>query len=403
MSVQFDPPAQTGGLLLGQGTYGCVFYPHLKCSHPKNLKKPNAVGKVFASSEEFKSEMDINKLIDKIDPKREFTLGSFGACITHPFQARPSDNIQKCDNIMRRRDRNAEVYQIFYEHGGVSLYTLATDKKKSVFLDSILQMFLPILNGVQKMHQYGLSHFDIKPDNIMYQPSGNRLLLVDFGLLSALRDIYTTNDLISASYMYYPPELRLFYAMQMQMPLLKRLDYLKESYKYTSVFRVLEALQYGTGRIETLISKAEEKGFSEFRRDCRTKFAQKVDVFSLGMAMIELFVLMQDRIKDPVFVHGFITSVVLPMVNFNPYERLTLPEAIKAYTNYMKKCNQTPLKSHAISVTPTTPIQSPTKAAPRAATKAPTKATKAHAKPPTKQLIKPATKAAVKPTKPANQ
>jgi hypothetical protein len=34
-----------GGELLGQGTYGCVFYPALPCN--QNNKRPNGVGKIM--------------------------------------------------------------------------------------------------------------------------------------------------------------------------------------------------------------------------------------------------------------------------------------------------------------------------------------------------------------------
>lgn len=346
---------QMGGKFLGRGSYGCVFYPHLRCTRPKDLKNKTAIGKVFVHADDFKEEMIINKIVGKIDPKNEFTLPNFGACVTHPFQAKPSDELRSCSNIKRRQDANAEVYQILYQFGGPDLFVMSMDPKHTVKLDDVMRMLLPIMKGVSRMHAHGYSHYDIKPENMLYETKKKRIVLIDFGLLTPLYHIYENDKMLSESYPYYPPEQKLYYALKTKMRRSEWIPFLISGYtRYPEIFDVLESFDYGMTRIEDLIERATNMSPKKFMTECRTNFAEKVDVFSLGMSMIELFKYMEHKITDFAFVNGFIHRVVLPMVDFNPFTRTTLANAIANTEDYLK--NYQSIYAHEINLSlPVTP------------------------------------------------
>jgi len=342
--------AQEGGKYIGSGTYGCVFYPHLRCTRPRGLRKKDAIGKVFVHANDFREEMYINKIIDKIDPKNEFTLPNMGACITSPYQAKPSDNIKSCNNITRRQDKQAELYQILYKFGGQDLLKVSFDPKNKLSLDDLFNMFLPILQGVQRIHNHGYSHFDIKPDNMLFQKTENKLVLIDFGLVTPLKETFTSDSLIAASYPYYPPELKLFYAMKTKMPKSRWHSFIEENYtRYSDVYSVLDSFDRASTRILEFIDEASSKGQTAFLRDCQASFPTKLDVFSLGMTMIELYTYMYGRIRDFTYVNGFLHKVVLPMVDMNPYSRYTIEQAIAAFQQYIE--NFSSVRAHPISLT----------------------------------------------------
>jgi len=339
-------PQQDGGRFIGRGTYGCVFYPHLRCTRPKGLRKKEAIGKVFVDARDFKDEATINKIIDKVDPERQFTLPNYGACITSPSQAKPSDEIKSCSNITRRQNKNAQVYQILYQFGGPDLIKM--NAKNKMKLDDVLPLFLPILKGVQRMHAHGYSHFDIKPENMLYETAKNRLVLIDFGLLTNLSKLFDSDSMISASYPYYPPEMKLYYAMKTKMPKSKWLEFLRSSYtRYSNVFEYLESFDSGTSHIEKLIGRATRVGETSFMNECRTKFAEKVDVFSIGMTLMELCTYMENKTKDYAFVNGFILKVILPMVDFDAYNRITMKDAISQFEEFVG--GYPSIKAHDIS------------------------------------------------------
>ena len=65
-----------------------------------------------------------------------------------------------------------------YEHGQ-SLKALLK-QQKTLDEDQLLGLFLPIIDGLEKVHQQGFIHRDIKPDNIYVREDGSPVLL-DFG------------------------------------------------------------------------------------------------------------------------------------------------------------------------------------------------------------------------------
>ena len=56
--------------LIGQGSYGCIFFPKLKCNNNNN-KNTNSVGKIFKNIDAMKIEKNISEKIQKIDPNNE--------------------------------------------------------------------------------------------------------------------------------------------------------------------------------------------------------------------------------------------------------------------------------------------------------------------------------------------
>ena len=62
---------QSGGKFLGQGTYGCVFFPAYKCEGKQTV--PEGVGKVFADVKEADVEAGMMSVIAEIDKKGKYT------------------------------------------------------------------------------------------------------------------------------------------------------------------------------------------------------------------------------------------------------------------------------------------------------------------------------------------
>ena len=82
--------------------------------------------------------------------------------------------------VLRFLELNGTAYMVMeYEEGeGLAEYL----KKHNGRLDEpmLLQIFLPVLNGLQAVHSAGLLHLDIKPDNIYIRSDGTPIL-IDFG------------------------------------------------------------------------------------------------------------------------------------------------------------------------------------------------------------------------------
>ena len=81
--------------------------------------------------------------------------------------------------VLRFLELNGTAYMIMeYEKGqGLQDYIRTRGQPDERML---LQVFLPILNGLQAVHRAGLLHLDIKPDNIYLRADGPPML-IDFG------------------------------------------------------------------------------------------------------------------------------------------------------------------------------------------------------------------------------
>jgi len=82
--------------------------------------------------------------------------------------------------VLRFMEANGTAYMIMEYEAGESLGDLL--KRNGGYLKEadLLKVFLPVLSGLQAVHDAGLLHLDIKPDNIYLRTDGTPML-IDFG------------------------------------------------------------------------------------------------------------------------------------------------------------------------------------------------------------------------------
>jgi serine/threonine protein kinase/WD40 repeat protein len=88
--------------------------------------------------------------------------------------------------VLRFLEANGTAYLVMeYEEGESLAHHL---RKRGGFLDEhgLLGIFLPVLTGLQAVHEAGLLHLDIKPDNIYLRTDG-KPMLIDFGSSRQIR------------------------------------------------------------------------------------------------------------------------------------------------------------------------------------------------------------------------
>jgi len=82
--------------------------------------------------------------------------------------------------VLRFLEANGTAYMVMEYEKGESLNTYLRRHRGFVAEPQLLKIFLPILSGLQAVHDTGLLHLDIKPDNI-YLREGGQPMLIDFG------------------------------------------------------------------------------------------------------------------------------------------------------------------------------------------------------------------------------
>ena len=166
-----------GGRIRGQGTYGCIFQPALKCRNKKGKKfteDPTMVGKL-TSKGDAKNEIEIANLLNKLPDYNKYVIVSTGELCTPKVKSKQTEqDLKQCDFINDQPIEEAR--QLMMPWGGYPLSRINLDPyvfNYFKFVEELLACgtFL-VING--------LCHFDIYGQNILFDKK-NTPRFIDFG------------------------------------------------------------------------------------------------------------------------------------------------------------------------------------------------------------------------------
>lgn len=158
-----------------------------------NVRSLDLVSKVFGSDRhqnivsEIQNEVNEGIIIDKIDPQGKYHFGVKAVC---KIEAQPTE-ASKCK---LNPAKVPDAYQILYEYGGTEYaeYIYKAQLYPNVFLTSLHSLF----EGLVAMHENRYSHLDIKVINIVTKASADNMNVtskyIDFGLAKKWDNLLTT-------------------------------------------------------------------------------------------------------------------------------------------------------------------------------------------------------------------
>lgn len=190
--------------VIGEGTYGCVHKPSLKCKK-KRINYDNKISKVM-KTKEANIELKEYKNIAKVDEDNQFYLGSPIKCKLD-INEKNVYSIEKCKNAEDFFENIEKLSLLVMEDGGKTMEEFA-DKMQKVDSnkDNIIKIehfwieVHRLLRGLKVFIDNGIVHHDLKPQNIVYNELTNRLNFIDFGLMRT-KDYIIKNTQKSDYYM----------------------------------------------------------------------------------------------------------------------------------------------------------------------------------------------------------
>ena len=198
--------------IIGEGTYGCVHKPSLKCTRKKQ-KYDNKVSKLMLHKDA-NEELEENILISKIDKNKDFSLGKPEKC----KPAKTKKNLASINNCEDFDKNDVKDYSLLImTDGGTNLKQFAKkmyELQKSSENQKKMEMFwieaLRLFYGLLKFNESDIIHYDIKPQNIVYNSETNRLNFIDFGFMTTKDNVKSkikkSNYRLAIWYWYYPFE-----------------------------------------------------------------------------------------------------------------------------------------------------------------------------------------------------
>lgn len=199
--------------IVGEGTYGCVTKPSLKCDTPQDYK--DRVSKLMTREDAINEMAEMEYLL-KIKNIEKYVLRLPKLC--NPLDSKEFHKaLEKCQSprILRASKENPKGFRLLLlDDGGVDLTKFVkknilkslSPNDINIFFTSILQLF----EGVSFFRDNDIIHHDIKLPNIVYNVKNSKIKFIDFGIMTKrstfIRTSSENRNEIAQSWSYFPKE-----------------------------------------------------------------------------------------------------------------------------------------------------------------------------------------------------
>ena len=191
------------GKVLGEGGFGITYL-----AMDLNLDMPIAVKEYFPvglASRDTSIEGNTENVSVITGEKRryyEYGIKSFSS------EAKNLARFQKTDGIISVKDfflENSTAYLVMEYIEGKTLKQYLEEREFPLSEKETLCLIRPILNALEKIHEEGIIHRDISPENIMLAKDG-RVVLIDFGAARISTGAETKSLTVLLKHGYAPVE-----------------------------------------------------------------------------------------------------------------------------------------------------------------------------------------------------
>lgn len=331
---------------LDNGSYGCVISPAISCKD-KNKTLNGKISKIFNKNIKAEKEFKDYQIIQKeIDPNKKFTVTLEDTCEINTSIIDEKE-FNKCENFKNNNIKyKSKLKQLIYENGGITL----DESIKTIPFKELFMKMDNIFAGLITLKDKNLCHKDIKPNNLLYNPSTKKMTIIDFGYLSQLNSIYDYNSdnyiFFNDNHFFYPPEFRLFG------------DYKNGNYKnindfikfninvITALFKkinkeiLIEILNNGLfewiSNLNLVKMEYLIKNSKNIKINSKYFVSYKLDIYSMGMTLLYLYLLSNNR--DNIEINDFdndfnkiIIKFILSIINLDSDKRFTADKACEEY------------------------------------------------------------------------
>lgn len=354
------------GELLGEGSFGCVFRPPVKCTSPRTpfqtktkIKKvaveaPGAtsgaeVGKVFFDLDDFSREMRTSRQVKSVDPNGTNLLVPTASCDTTRQEVLKHPAGLECDKHEEFSGTASDTLkQLIMPYGGDRLDSFVRTQAKPLSPKAFLRLMLPVLEGLQQMEAKGYCHQDIKVSNIL--ANNSKAIIIDYSLMIPLHSVYAAGNRRRwrFSYFPYPPEYKIYNILYKSKSKSKNQQTTTTS-SSASIPQVYEEVRknwfsFGDNKASAYLKLFDENNvweavhnFYEWaeaipaskRAAAFAEFATKLDIYSVGMVFVDIsrYLSFRGYPRKSAFTVGY-HELVRGMSHPDPRSRLTVGESL---------------------------------------------------------------------------
>lgn len=192
--------------LVGQGGYGCVFYPTLKCDG-RSTKNYKYVSKLQIYSREIERELRIGKRLKEIPKHYLFFAVILDTCSVNINSFLKDSAVKECEVVQKKPKENYILSKINYIKGSDLKDYYNNINDNATYLLITLNEYYYLLNSLQILIHEKIIHYDIKFENILQDVNNKIPIIIDFGLSFYFPDEKVSDLNILKDYFYiYAPD-----------------------------------------------------------------------------------------------------------------------------------------------------------------------------------------------------
>lgn len=325
-----------GGRIRGQGTYGCIFQPALKC-RGKNGKKdnPTMVGKI-TSKTDAKNELEIASLLNKLPDYSKYVIVSTGdSCI--PKVKQEEKDLDQCKFSSETPLQKSR--QLMMPWGGYPLSRINLDP----YVFNIYSFTEEILACGTFLVLNDLCHFDIYGQNMLFD-SKNSPRLIDFGFSFQpsklkLSDLPNRWRQLGLDYDTECPEVSLMLGTHSRYPLNELISTLGKINPVVHRLQVLCNVNVESWKAELSRWAHESSSFQKHDwLSCWKVYWPGFDAWAIGAVLLQV---LEIQLSLPSFLESTswkekgskIKSILIGLCKSHPAQRLDCAEALSLLTD----------------------------------------------------------------------
>uniref|UniRef100_A0A6C0C858 Protein kinase domain-containing protein n=1 Tax=viral metagenome TaxID=1070528 RepID=A0A6C0C858_9ZZZZ len=373
-----------GGGLLATGSSSCIVKPNISCKNGKYKKKDDKkISKIVfgRKSEEYTNrEKNIDDIIKKIPGYNNWSLVFDELCKPPPFnEAKKMDKgLYDCigdpsvegSSIKLKGTKNTKKRELFDKHsimlvgdyGGETLESYFENQfdesKENIkiiekkFLD-IMEKLDELFLGLVELKRNGISHLDVKPNNIVLEKNCNDFKFIDFGLSGKYSNVKhfkkraVNEENTSRLYLWYPPEFLFSQTADKKLVSMKQylekhdfIDFRNNADTYKSIYKLFNR-DAKLSLMNIFNNYLDSVWVPDFN-----SIITKLDVYSLGMLIPILFYNndLLERIGESEMLKSFFSLFDLMTVPLYIF-RIDIENAYILYKGLMEKYSKRSNKS----------------------------------------------------------
>jgi serine/threonine protein kinase len=341
--------------VIGEGTYGCVHRPSLKCKDRDIIVDPSIVSKILTKKDAV-AELNEFKLMEKADTKTDFYLGKPDICNPDDTESNKTA-ITKCEKGDFNPSNMSAYSLLLLKYGGLDL-DLYGKHMSNMKLTHITRRDMEhfwmdmsrIIYGLNVLGNNDIVHHDMKHKNTVYDADSGRVSFIDFGLMTTKTKIM--NASVKNEY-----ELGIkHWSFPMELELLNQHKYRRTISDQREMNRYFESILKSFQREnryvfncifenERVIKRELKPHFMQFSQmvkeltpnnylDFLNKSIDTIDSYGTGTGLLSVLYQTKRLIDDALFTD--LKDLFMNMVHPNVFLRKSVKQLVMEYERIME-------------------------------------------------------------------